>query len=237
MIKKGILIVFALLLAVSALSGCSFSIPAKTGNNEGGQSGETAVLQEAEQIAADLAEAVMVYDLATIKKYSILDSAACEAILADILAEIKTNDGKYDWDGVICSSFGDFVEKYDTEMKRAYEKLEITVTNAAFYDSTDVLSDANARELLNRSADSAALYEEAVSKLDIERVAVIDFSVVFRDESVVGKNNETVTYEEESATMTVYLVCVNDQWKSYSPTLAGTLPPLGHFPRYVATAE
>ncbi len=221
MFKKIVLMGIVLLLTLSFFTACGSE-----------KNNDAELLANAEKVATELADAVMSYDLATVKKYSVLASDVCEEILASPLTEIREEDGSYNWDGVECGDFDGFVSAYDSEMNRKYEKLEITVTASEIYDDKTVLTSADERELLGRDESATKVYKEAVSKLSFEKVASVDFKIVFKDVSTVGVNGETESYDEKTVAMTVWLVLVNDEWRSYSPTLAGTFPPLAHFPRY-----
>ncbi len=242
MFKKYLSLVLVLLITLGLFSACGSKSPAEADKNGAGISEDTdsaenateELLSEAEIIANSVVEATMHYDLAIIKEHSVLDSEDCEKILYNILAEVINEDGEYEWDGIYCGpAYDDFVKVYDEYNAREYEKLEITLTDSALYSDTDVLTDADERELLYRDEDGITAYYEAVSNLDIENVAVFNYKIVFKDENTTDPmTGEPVVYEEKTVTMTVYMVLINGQWKSYSPTIAGTFPPLSHFPRY-----
>ena len=236
MCRKQFCILLTVVMLLSLCAGCAQ--PAGNHNDDTKKPAEddTSVIAEVEDLATTLANAVMAYDLNTIKEYSVLDVATCESIHKDMLN--YTDDGKIDWDGEICDTYEDFILIYDGEMNREYEKLTVTITDTQLYNDTAVLADADAIELLHRDAmdtGDKAIYEGAVAKLDIDRVAVVTFDVVFQDIATTEPGGTTKTYEEQSGTVTVYLVQIDGVWKSYSPTLAGVFPPLVHFPRYVKT--
>ncbi len=176
----------------------------------------------------------MVYDLATIKKYSILDGEDCEQILSRIIGELLNEDGEYEWDGIYCGpSYDDFIKVYDEEMYREYEKLQITLTDTKLYDDTDILSEADKRELYYREETGISAYEKAVADIKIDKVAVSNFNITFKDKTTNDPvTGETEEHEEINVTMTIYLVLTEGEWKSYSPTIAGAFPPLTHFTRY-----
>lgn len=250
MFKKYLSLILVLILTLSLFTSCGSESPAGSDKNgaaasenadgaiNGSSDEDEAVIAEVEAIATDLANAVMVYDLATIKDYSVLDSEDCERILQNILTEVRTENGEYEWDGIYCGpTYDDFITVYDDYNDRNYEYLRITLTGTTLYDNTDILSEADERELLYRDEDGISAYEDAVAELQTERVAVSTFNIVFKDEAIVDSmTGETVTYEEKTVTMTIYMVLIDGQWKSYSPTIAGTFPPLGHFPRYTVEA-
>ena len=193
------------------------------------------MLEDAVEIADQVVEAVMVYDLKTITQYSVLSLDDSEQILDNMLGEIRLENGEYEWDGLYCGTYADFVEIYDREMSREYAVLEITQVSAELCPDTAVLQEADARELLNRDEAGAAAYREAVSKLPIDQVAVVEYTVHFQDQQTTNpKTGELETYEEMTVSVTVYMVQIQGRWLSYSPTIAGTFPPLGHFPRYTA---
>jgi hypothetical protein len=232
----GILLTVCMLLSLSA--GCAQPVDNTDADAKQPAADDTAVIAEVETLATTLANAVMAYDLKTLKQYSVLDTTTCESIHKDMLH--YTEDGKIDWDGEICDTYEDFIATYDGEMNREYEKLILTITDTQLYNDTTVLADADAIELLHRDAidtGDKAIYEGAVAKLKIDRVAVVTFDVVFQDIATAEPGGTTQTYEEQSGTVVVYLVQIDGVWKSYSPTLAGVFPPLLHFPRYVKTEE
>lgn len=225
-------------MLLSFCAGCSQPADNTDADTKQPAADDTAVITEVEALATTLANAVMAYDLKTLKQYSVLDAAICESIHKDMLN--YTEDGKIDWDGEICDTYEDFIATYDGEMNREYEKLTLTITDTQLYNDTAVLADADAIELLHRDAmdtGDKAIYEGAVAKLAIDRVAVVTFDVGFQDVATTEPDGTTQTYEEQSGTVTVYLVQIDGVWKSYSPTLAGVFPPLLHFPRYVKTEE
>ncbi len=242
MFKKYLSLVLVLLITLGLFTACGNESPAEADKNGASASEDTnsaektteELLSEAEIIANSVAEATMHYDLTTIKEHSVLDSETCEQMLYNILAEVINEDGEYEWDGIYCGpAYDDFVKIYDEYNAREYEKLDITLTGSVLYNDTDVLTDADERELLYRDEDGIAAYYEAVNSLDIEKVAVFNYNIVFKDESTTDPmTGEPVVYEEKTVSMTVYMVLIDGKWMSYSPTLAGTFPPLAHFPRY-----
>lgn len=222
-----------LLMLTLLLAGCGKATPAKKGKPT--ENREAQMLEDAVKIADQVVEAVMVYDLKTITQYSVLTLDDSEQILDNILGEIRLENGEYEWDGLYCGTYADFVEIYDREMSREYAVLEITQVSAELCPDTAVLQEADARELLNRDEAGAAAYREAVSKLPIDQVAVVEYTVHFQDQQTADPHTgEPETYEEMTVFVTVYMVQIQGQWLSYSPTIAGTFPPLGHFPRYTA---
>lgn len=233
------LCLFAVLSVLATLCvGCGKPIGNKEDGSKQSAKDDTATIAEVEELATTLANAVMVYDLNTITQYSVLDTATCESIHKDMLN--YTEDGKIDWDGEICDTYADFVTIYDAHMSREFETLTLTVTDTKLYDDTAVLADAAAIELYMRDemdTGDRAIYEAAFSALKIDRVAVVTFDVTFQDVASTEPGGTTETYEEQSGTITVYLVEIGGVWKSYSPTLAGVFPPLAHFPRYLKTNE
>lgn len=246
MIKKHLSLFLVLLIILSVFTACGSQTPAeadKKGSSasektDSAEKTEEEILSEVESIAYSVAEATMAYDLTTIKEYSVLDSEDCEKILRNILAEVINEDGEYEWDGIYCGpAYDDFVRVYDEDNARNYEKLDITLTDSALYDNTDILADADERELLYRDEDGIAAYNEAVSNLDIQKVAVFNYTIVFKDETTADPmTGEPEVYEEKTVAMAVYMVLIDGKWMSYSPTLAGTFPPLAHFPRYTVEA-
>ena len=242
MFKKYLSLVLFLLISLSIFTACEKSTPADSDKNGAGASEDTAsaektteeLLSEAETIAYSVAEATMAYDLTTIKEHSVLDLDTCEKILSFMLSEIINEDGEYEWDGIYCGpEFDDFVRVYDEENAREYENITITLTDSALYDNTDILTDADERELLYRDEDGITAYNEAINSLDIEKVSVFNYTVTFTDKSTEDPmTGEPVVYEEKTVTLAVYMVLIDGKWMSYSPTLAGTFPPLSHFPRY-----
>lgn len=235
-------LVLVLLISLSIFTACEKSTPAETDKNGAGASEDTAsaektteeILSEAETIAYSVAEATMAYDLTTIKEYSVLDSDTCEKILSFMLPEVINEDGEYEWDGIYCGpEFDDFVRVYDEENAREYESITITLTDSVLYNDTDVLTDADERELLYRDEAGIAAYNDAVSNLDIEKVAVYNYTVTFTDKATEDPmTGEPEIHEEKTVTLSIYMALIDGEWKSYSPTLACTLPPLSHFPRY-----
>ena len=215
--------------------GCSKPIDSKEESSKKSAKDNATTITEVEELATMLANAVMVYDLNTLKQHSVLDTATCESIHKDMLN--YTEDGKIDWDGEICDTYEDFIAIYNAEKSREFEKLILTVTDTKLYDDTAVLADADAIELLGRDemdTGDRAIYENAFSALEIDRVAAVTFDVVFQD---VATTEPARTYEEQHGTITVYLVQIGGVWKSYSAPLAGAFPPLAHFPRYLKTKE
>ena len=238
MCRKWFCILLTAVMLLSLCAGCTQ--PADSRNEDAKKSAEddASVIAEVEDLATTLANAVMAYDLKTLKQYSVLDVATCESIHKDMLN--YTDDGKIDWDGEICDTYADFILIYDGEMNREYEKLTVTITDTKLYDDTAVLTAADETELLYRDqmdTGDRTIYESAVAKLDVDRVAVVSFAVTFQDATTTEPDGSTTVHPEQSGTVSVYLVQIDGVWKSSSPTLAGVFPPLAHFPRYVKTEE
>lgn len=235
MLKRLTALVLLLAVALACFTACGGKTPAKKNRNPvtPTENTDAALLASAEQVAAIVAEATMVYDLTTIQTYSLLGLEDSERILDSILGEIRMENGEYEWDGVYCGTYGDFVRIYDEQMNRDYEFLEITQVDAQLYEDTQILSQADTLELMGRDETGIQAYYSAVESVSIERVAVVEYAIRCQDQQTADPHTgEPEVHEEISLSMTVYLVLVDGQWRSYSPSLPGTFPPLAHFPRY-----
>ena len=242
MIKKYLSLVLVLLITLGLFTACGKDDSASADKNSASANEDAdsatktddEILAEAEDIAYTIAEATMAYDLTTIKKHSVLDSDTCEGMLSFMLSEILNEDGEYEWDGVYCGpEFDDFVRVYDEEKAREYESITITLTDSRLYNDTDILTEADTRELLHRDEDGTNAYNEAISTLVIDKVAVYNYTVTFTDKTTEDPmTGEPEIHEEKTVTLAIYMVLIDGEWMSYSPTLAGTLPPLTHFLRY-----
>lgn len=242
MFKKCLSLVLVLLLALGTFTACGKDKSTSADKNGASANEDTdsatkteeELLTDVQNIAYTIAEATMTYDLTTIKKYSVLDSDTCEKMLSFMLPEIINEDGEYEWDGVYCGpEFDDFVRVYDEENAREYESITIKLTDSKLYNNTEILAAADTRELLYRDENSTATYSEAVEGLNIEKVAVYNYTVTFTDKTTEDPmTGEPEIHEEMTVTLAIYMALIDGEWKSYSPTIAGAFPPLTHFPRY-----
>lgn len=226
MLKKIFSLLFSLLLALTFFAGCK------------AEPDDSAEIAQAEAIALEVAEAVMTYDLEVIRAHSLLGTDLCEQVNTLLVNELKTDDGKYDWDGLVSDTFDGFIEVYDSHNSQEYETLEVVSLGTVLHDGKEALAKADERELLNRNDADAALYRSAVAKLEPERVAVTSVSVTARPKAFNDPiDASAVTYEENTVTLEVYSALVDGVWKCYSPSIVSVFPPLAHFPRYGVAFE
>lgn len=226
--KRRVLLILLCFVFVLTAVGCQSASP----------SDNAPTADEAEDLAFTVANAVMNYDLTTLKEHAALGMNYYETLVRPHLT--ITEDGKFDWDGLLFDTVNDFMTAYDAEMNGEYKKLEITVTSTTLYeneDAAEVIAAADTIEKLFRSEEEMTVYALAVAGLTYDRVAVCEVSILFQNADKTEPGGEIATYPETAAAMTVTLVEIDGTWRSYSPSLGGTFPPLGTLQRYLTAEE
>ncbi len=213
MLKKGISLLLAFIMIAGIFAGCA--------EKEEQLPPEASSLETVKTIALEIGEAVMRYDLQTLRTYSVLPLDAADRILNKTVP--RDENGNVQWEGQVYDGLESFLSAFDTKLDVEYENLALEVTNAdilELVDADSAFDRAHARERKYRRDYEFEMFLEENSKLVFVRAAVVTLQIRYQE-----KEEDGTPGQRKQAQMEVVLVWEGDSWKAFSPNLTGMFRP------------